>query len=387
MKYSVDDLLKNTYHRGEIPSETLNQTVLQMVKECDEMKQDGFKMGDKAKKGRNFHLKHSGIRRFATVAAVLAMVMLMGSSVVYAGKKFFGINYFWEPYGNGMPEKATKLVDDKPTVTVKEGNEGACIIDFKVSSVLCDSKYVVVTLDVAVKDADKYFLVTGPTDLTESVSSMSIGIDSTQSVGEYCNAKGLQPVQIQTELDNQSKKFADVVVGDSQQAGTGNGSIMICAERLTDDKSFTMGIKTRVILGKGEEYLSDYIGDTLQVAVEDKSSEQTAYYSVDGNKEYHVPDTAITLKNVKLTTTEVGTYSEIKYVDERTSENASADWIELCDETGETIKCNIVADGSCQQKGSHLYLAQGCYESIGLPEVIYISIGDSGKVVKLKKIK
>lgn len=390
MKCDVDDLLKSTYHQGEVPTEALNQTVLQMVKESGKMGQNGLKTDGigvgKSKKDGSCQLKNSRVRRMATVAAALVIVILMGSGVAHAAKKFFHIDYFWGRYGSeGMSEETKQLVDDKPMVTVKESNEALDILEIKVSSVLCDSKYVVLTLDVDVKDADKYFLVTGVTDLNEPISCMSLGIDSEQTVGEYCTAKGLQPVQVRTELDHQSEKFVEIVTWDNEQNDTGSGSLMISAKRLTSDKSFTMGIKPRMTLGEGEEYVSSYTGDTLQVDVKDKSTEQSAYYSVDEKAEYHVPDTAITLKKVKLTTTEVGTYSEIEYVDKSTTEDSSAEWLELCDKNGESIKSNIVDGGSCQSKGKNAFLAMGCYESVGLPDTIYVSVGDSGKVVKLKR--
>lgn len=392
MKYDVDDLLKSTYHQGEVPTDALNQTVLQMVKECDRMNQNKMETGavheqEGKQKKRKYYGSNSRFRKFATVAAVLAMVLLLGSVTVHAAKKFFGINYFWERYGNEMPEKAKELVENNPTVTVKDGEESRNIVDFKVSSVLCDSKYVVVTLDVAVKDADKYFLVTGVADLTDPVSCMSIGIDSKQSIGEYCNENGMQPVQIDAKLNHASEKFADIIMWDEQQTDTGNGTILICAKRMTDDKNFTMGIKTMLRLSKGEEYVASTAGDTLQINVEDKSTEETAYYAVDKNPEYAIPGTSITLKKVKLTTTEVGTYSEIMYRDESTSEDPSVDWLFLCGEHGESLKTNIVASGTCQPEGDNIYLASDCYESMGLPENIYLSVGDSGKVLKLKKCK
>lgn len=392
MKNGVDDLLKSTFHQGEIPTETLNQTVLQMVKESGEMRRNGLKTDGtgqgKSQKGRGYRLKNSGIRRFAAVAAVFVMVVLMGSGVVHAAKKFFGIDYFWERYGSeGMSEETKELVDDKPMVTVKESGEEPDILDFKVSSVLCDSQYVVLTLDVDVKDPDKYFLVTGVTDLNEPVSCMSLGIDSEKTVGEYCMSRGLQPVQVHTELDNPSKKFVDIVTWDNEQTDTGSGSFMICAKRLTSDKSFTMGIKTKMALGKGEKYVSSYTGDTLQVDVKDKSTEQVAYYSVGEKAEYHVPDTAVTLNKVKLTTTEVGTYSEIEYTDKSTTEESLVEYIELCDKNGDSMKSNIVGVGTCQSKGKNAYLAKGCYESVGLPDTIYVSIDDSGKAVKLRRVE
>lgn len=68
-------------------------------------------------------------------------------------------------------------------------------------------------------------------------------------------------------------------------------------------------------------------------------------------------------------------------------EDPSVDWLFLYGEHGESLKTNIVASGTCQPEGDNIYLVSDCYESMGLPENIYLSVGDSGKVLKLKKCK
>ena len=396
MKYDFEELLKSTYHHGETPTDTLNQTVLRMVKECDEMNHDNLQTGNlldgkkqeriRSAQGRRQGIGYGSIRRTAVVAAAFTLVVLLGSGAVYAAGKIFGINDFLQRFGrNGISEETGQLVDEHPTVTVKSASDSKDIVDFKVTSVLCDSKYVTVTLDVSVKDTEKYFLVTGVTDLTDPVSCMDVGIDSSESIGDYCSEYGLQPVQINTKLDKKSEKFADIRMRDYEQSGTGDGSIMICAQRLTDDKSFTMGIKTSVILSEGEEYDCSLAGDALQIDVEDNSTEESAYYRVKQKEQYHVPGTAITIKEVKLTTTEVGTYSEITYVDDSTSEDPSVDWLYLCKANGEMLEANILAGGTCHSVGNNEYVASDGYQSIGLPDTVYVSLGDMGKVVKLIK--
>lgn len=83
----------------------------------------------------------------------------------------------------------------------------------------------------------------------------------------------------------------------------------------------------------------------------------------------------------------MGTYSEITYVDKSTSENCAVDWLFLCDEDGGRLQSNIVAIGTCRTEGNDVYVAKDCYESIGLPDDVYVSIGDLGKIVHLKKVE
>lgn len=382
MKYDVDDLLKSTYKKGETPTDALNQTVLQMVKECADMKENNSNV-----KGKYERAYRGNRRKIAVAAVVVASILLLGTGVAHATMKYFGIDYFSKRYGStGLNTDAQKLVEEAPVVTVKETKGSKDILTYKVSEVLCDSKYVIVNIDVTVKDVEKYFLIPGSNNLDDPISYMNLDIDSEQSIRDYCKEHGMQPVQLDFPYDSKSEKNVEYMLKDNEQSGTGKASVMLCSKRLTTDRKFTMSIKPSVIISKGEKVISTYNDDVLQIQVEDNSSEESACYAVNNSEEYKVPGTSMVLQEVKVTTTEVGSYLYVTYKNTGSSEDATAEFIELSDKNGEMLPSSIVAVGRCQPKGNNIYACEGCYENIGLPDAIYLSIGEGTKIVKMEKV-
>lgn len=108
-------------------------------------------------------------------------------------------------------------------------------------------------------------------------------------------------------------------------------------------------------------------------------------YVMQDQKENTVHGTKVALKEVKLTTTEVGSYLSARYEEKGVSRDASASWLELCDEDGKPVSFGGMDGGRCYEAGKNEYVSEGCYENIGLPEKIYLSIGDSGEIVELMK--
>ena len=126
----------------------------------------------------------------------------------------------------------------------------------------------------------------------------------------------------------------------------------------------------------------------IQIRVKDNSTEKTAYYRTEDEEKAPIPGTGVTLKEVKLTTTEVGSYLSVRYEEQGISgDDASVSWLELCDENGKPVSFNGMDSGRCREAGRNEYISEECYETVGLPEKITLSIGDSGKLVKLKKQK
>lgn len=381
MKDNLDELIRNAYHQGEVPGDALNQTVIQKVKEQEAMKKNNILSHEKWRNSRR-----GSMRKIATAAAVAAAVLLLGTGVAHATMQYFGIDYFSKRFGSsGLNEEAKELVENEPVVTIKESENSKDILDYKVSEVLCDNKYVIVNIDVTVKDAKKFFLVPGADDPDTPVSNLDIGIKSKQSIAEYCKENGMQLVNIHFPYDSKTEKNVEYMSYDNKLSGTGKASIMICSKRLTTDQKFVMNIKPWVGIYEGAEKILGYDDDVLQIQVEDNSSVESACYTVNGAKEYKVPETSMTLKEVKITTTEVGSYLNVIYESTASSDDAGSEFIDLCDENGELISSSIVAVGYSQPVGDNVYALEGCYENIGLPDEIYLSIGEGVQVIALEK--
>lgn len=381
MKGNLEQLLRNTYHQGGVPGDALNQTVIQKVKEQEAMKKN--KISFHGKNG----LEHKGsMRKIATAAAVVAAILLLGTGVAHATMQYYGIDYFSERYGSsGLNEETKELVENEPVVTIKESENSKDILDYKVSEVLCDHKYVIVNIDVTVKDTKKYFLVPGADDLATPVSDLDIGIKSKKSIRKYCKENGMRPVYLYFPYDDKNEKNVEYMSYDNEQPGTGKATIMLCSKRLTSEQKFIMNVKPSVAIYEGEQKSLSYHDDTLQIQIEDNSSVESACYTVNGAKEYKVPETSMTLKEVKITTTEVGSYLNVIYESTGSSDDAEAEFLDLCDKNGELIPNSIVAVGYIQPVGDNVYVSEGCYENIGLPDEIYLSIGEGVKIVQLEK--
>jgi hypothetical protein len=361
MRDNLDELLTGVYHRGESVSEELNKAVLQKVREKDRFSSKG-----------NF-------RKYAMAAAILAATLLLGTGGVYAAMKTFGLEYFWSQNNRSeMPQEVKDLIDTEPEVTVQNQSKRQDILEYQATSVLCDSKYVAVTVEVSVKDVKKYGLI------VDSISA-DADTDYEKSALEYCRKNSLQPVQIQMRLSNKSEENLHIVTTYSDQTDTTGATFVICAKRFSDEKYFTMDIMPLVFLGEDGEDQTSYKDEVLQVEVSNQSSEQSAAYIVDDEEEYAVPGTSITLEEITLTTTEIGTYFKAVYKDTSNSDDATEDWLGLCDADGSPLEMGMMAGGKSSSIGENEYTDEICYKNIGLPDTIYLSIGDGYKVIPMKK--
>ena len=202
MKDNLDELIRNTFQQGEVPGDALNQTVIQKVKEQEAMKKNIILFHEKSENSRR-----GSMRKIAMAAAVVAAVLLLGTGVAHATMQYFGIEYFSKRFGSsGLNEEAKELVENEPVVTIKESENSKDILEYQVSEVLCDHKYVIVNIDVSVKDAKKYFLVPGADAPTTPVSNLDIGIKIKKSIAEYCKENEMQPVYLHFTYDSKSEK-------------------------------------------------------------------------------------------------------------------------------------------------------------------------------------
>lgn len=376
MKDNVDEIIRETYHQGgEMPAE-LNRKVLKLARK----KQSD---GERNIKGENKNVwGQTGFswRRAVAAAALTVLILTAGAGGAYAAGHYFGIQDFWGKSGSKLSEDAQKLIEEHPAVTMDNSRKDAEILNYKVSSVLCDSKYVTAIVNVELKDPDKYLLVLDPEDLDAPVSDVGIDDGSDRSIEEYCREKGRIPVQIY--LQEKDAVDAEVVSRDMKQLSSSKGVIEINARRRSKKQKFEWKVSPLLMLNGSSKSHYDPV---IQIHVKDNSTEKSAYYMTADKEQTPIPGTKVTLKKVKLTTTEVGSYLSARYEETGVSGDASESWLELCDENGDPVSFGGMDGGRCHETGKNEYVSEGCYENIGLPEKIYLSIGDSGKVVELTK--
>ncbi|MBR1742142.1 MAG: hypothetical protein IJ733_09820 [Lachnospiraceae bacterium] len=388
----TEELLNAVYHQEE-EADAFNRTMIEMVKEREDMKKRGQILGEEKQTGYR-----RGAGKFGAVAAVFLAVLILGTGV-YAATGYFSLDFMSKFYGDerGLSKEAKNLLESEPEVTGKEekrSEEMDSVLDCEVSEVLCDSRYVVVSVNVTVKDPKKYLYVYSGWNIAEDpVRYLQIGVDSEQKINEYCTEKNLRPAQVQMHLDKETeKKYASLTALNGEQRDGKKATIMLCAERRTKDKKFQIGITPELFLYGGKDNLEYRMAklDKLQVTVEDKSTEREAEYRADGKKEYQIPGTEITLERVKLISTEVGSYLSVWYKDERKPKKKEAYIFYLCDKEGEEIWVHPFAGSmSTRSLGNERYLSESAFESIGLPEELYIKTeeGKAGQVVRLEKVE
>lgn len=376
MKDKVDEIIRETYQQGEQMPDGLNRKVLRMARSKQNEKLTFCDGGDRKDR------RQAGFiwQKAAVAAAVAVLVVTAGAGGAYAATHYFGIKDFWGRSESKLSGDAQNLIEDHPVVTMDTAQKNADILNYEVSSVLCDSKYVTAIVNVDLKNPEKYLLVLDPEDLTSSVSDLGIDEESDLSIAKYCKKKGLIPVQIY--LQEKDVKDAEVVSRDVKQLSAAKGVIEINAKRCSRKQKFQLAIQPLLMLDDSSETHYD---PTIKIAVKDNSTEKSAYYVMQDQKENTIHGTKVTLKEVKLTTTEVGSYLSARYEEKDVSGDASASWLELCDEKGKPVSFGGMDGGRCYEAGKNEYVSEGCYENIGLPEKIYLSIGDSGEIVELTK--
>lgn len=375
MKDRVDEIIRETYHQGKQMPEGLNRRVLRMANEKQKENAGAFDGGSRNDRSQAGY----GWQKAVVAAALVAVVLTAGAGGAYAATHYLGIQDFWGKSGSHLSEDARKLIESHPAVTMDADRKNADILNYEVDSVLCDSKYATAIVNVDIKDPDKYLLVLDPDDLTSSVSALGIDDGSDISIAEYCEKKGLIPVQLY--LQEKDAKDAEVVSRDMKQLSGTKGVIEINAKRRSKKQKFQLTIQPLLMLNNSSETHYD---PTIKIDVKDNSTEKSAYYVMQDQKNT-VHGTKVTLKEVKLTTTEVGSYLSAHYEEKGVSGDASASWLELCDEDGKPVSFGGMDGGRCYEAGKNEYVSEGCYENIGLPEKIYLSIGDSGEIVELTK--
>lgn len=377
-----EEMMKEALRPDRSADEALNQKIIAYEKEKEE-------------KGAFYRrrMMQSGMRRFAMAAAAFCAVLLLGSGV-YAATQYFGLEFFASQMDEaGLSGDVKKMIEEKPEVTVKKSKYSKGILNYEVSEVLCDSRYLVTTVDISVKEPDKYFVFSGTVDINEPMELLDIGIKSKDTIGTYCKKHGLKPVQAHFEFDKKTKKLLERSFGDAKQTDSGKVTCMFGARRLTKDKEFIMGLEPDVVHYDGEEYVTHYVDDIQQVHVKDKSEEKISFYQVESPEAYQTAEgNRIQIERVELKSTEVGSYLEVEYtLGKKISEDDGDGYVilEACDENGKVLEFNsLTAEGSCSWLGQNRYLSQENYQNIGSPKVLHLLVdgGKEKRVITLKRV-
>lgn len=372
MRDDIDKLLENTYKKGERPSEELNQRVLQKVKEQEQT--GGRKINGNRKS--KFRQEVYGVRRWTKIAAAVAIILLVGTGTVYATNRYLGLDFFANRLtGEELSTETKKLIKKEPKATVKGKNS---ILTYHVKEIASDDEYVVATMDVLVKDKEKYFFMTDHDDKNTKVSDMYEDIQSTDTVEEYCKKHELTPVWLQVRGDENNV----VRVSDGAMEHVGEMAYMIGLERVRKEKSSEVVLQARIVTEEGEVKKDARIICEIPA----QSAKKSAEYKIASGQEKKLEQINMKIENVTLTSTDIGTYASITYEKIKKSVDITEEFIDICEKDGTLKEYNrLVGGGMNNENKDGSYTVKNCYEKIGLPNTIYLSVGDGEQVVKFVK--
>ena len=372
MRDNLEKILKETYHQGEKPGEALNQAVLERLREDGDMKKE-----EALKDGR---FMRRGAKRFTAAAAVFLAVLLIGSGV-YAANRIFNLDFFASRYdGGGLKEETKKFIKEKPEVTIKKSKESEGILDYEVSEVLCDSRALVATVNISLKEPEKYFLFTGTDDIKTPLAILNIGTDSMETIAQYSEKHGLKPVLADLLFDKKTEEILDRCTTTAKYDDSGKLTVMFTAERKTKDKEFIMGIRPIVVNYDGKKMTSQYYDDTLEVHVKDQTKEISTFYQVTKEGEEILSKKGISVERIELKTTEVGSYLQVEYQTEKEIDREKDFPPIFCfgDEKGKKMyeENPLQALSDITELGNNRYQSEISYEKITSPDEICLMTND-----------
>lgn len=254
---------------------------------------------------KNRRVKHY-TGRWAAAAAVMALVLL--GTTTYAATRYFGLLDFMEQTGESVPEKAQELIT-KDIEQKEEAVTQDSVANYTVKEAMCDSETIYIVLEAKATEQGKYFFV--PEDAMEEDLVSNWGVDSSMSVTEYAQSKGLTPIRIgggimnSEELGIASSSMNFLAVSDDVM------DIMIESGKTQDGKTLDV-----VCQGTACELNADFdsvMRREIKFTLTDMSSSEKLCYVPEISD---IPGTEARLEKVEVIQTDVGTYLEIIYYED-----------------------------------------------------------------------
>ncbi len=344
-----------------------------------------------------------GFSRFGAAAAIMGVVLLLGTTA-YATNKIFGLSQYF--HAGGFSEEARKLVDTDVTaakVSEKYGkgadSEDIKKVEFNVTSALCDKKSVYLTVEANVKDADKYLILGSGADLEYlTMKDLDVGIDSDELVTDYCISTGRKLLEVYVDTGKNSKVSPEISE-DWRTSLDGKLVQVLELERITDDNSFKLPIITGVneyddlkafkeTINEKKGYDYKQWSEEKTVTINDNSSkEDIATYKLLEN-DGKIEGRDAYLKELTLTNTEISTYSVISYIDNEDDDNGDFITFQIMNKDGEDAKGY---DGCITPEGGKNFKDEMQYDLMEFTDTLSVRVyfKESGKstVIKLTRVK
>ncbi|MDE6313292.1 MAG: DUF4179 domain-containing protein [Lachnospiraceae bacterium] len=250
---------------------------------------------------------HRQWNKLTKAAAVSIIAFGLLGTTTYAAGKYLGLLDFFHHTSTKVPEEALELVTsdiNQEEQLVTESNAA----NYTVKEALCDSERIYMVVEVQAKEAGKYFFIPEDALLEDTVSQW--GIDSTLSVAEYAESKGLAPLHVNVNIQNSDELGIAVVTMDCLSVSDDVMDIMLECGKTLDAKTLDV-----VCIGTtwedGAAQMEDIMRSQIQFTLTDISNSQKVNYLP--TDDVQIPGTGVKIENAEVIQTELGTYVEIYY--------------------------------------------------------------------------
>lgn len=308
--------------------------------------------------------KRSNGRRIAAAAAALAVIATAGTGV-HAAMRHWGILNFTDDLVCEVPKEAVPQIQTEVETTPKKNDTE---FDCTVREALCDSQTITIVYEVAAKEPGQYLLV--PTDALpeDQMSNWSDASDLTAQ--EYAAEKGLTIVNIGGGIMNSDELGIGSQAMDFQSVSDDVMDVFVTCARSGEGKSIDVELVATARAAGSETVLRMESGFTLQ----DLSTTTTAEYFCSGG---NFAETFFAIEKAEVIQTELGTYVDVYYSDEKGMDPENGLTFRIEDESGNEYDSTggsgveTLGEGRYKQRcmlnkceiGGSLYIeAFDCYE-------------------------
>lgn len=295
MKYDIDEMMKEMYHKEINPDNILNQRTLRkmMMTESDEMK------------------KAWSYKKIVATAALACVVLTGGAGVTYAAISHTSLLSIFEGENNKVKDTAKYLLETNVKQDETSNKKQAQYAAFSIREAICDKNSVNVQA-VAKPMREDYLLI--PSEFWGELDDLSIenlridGVsDTSDSIKEYADKMHKKCVKVDVSI----KTDAEEQSIDYSTEADGTLVYRFSFENVEKTKELKYTCNTSVY--KSEDGNDDSeIRDSFEFSLKDKSGEtDTISYISDSNKV--IDGTHLVLDDVDIVKSALGMTCVVNY--------------------------------------------------------------------------
>ena len=306
------------------------QDSINRVQVPDFLEQDLLQLQYEGKPGKAYN-RHS---KWRAVAAAFAVVLLIGTGTYAAVKEWRFSDYF---HLGEVSEDVNQIVNTEVNADnlkdLTEDEWGTPIqkdTEIEVKDLLTvtptmtvyDSHSVYISLEAALKDTERYWLMDASEDLEQPASTITGDESTTQSVEKYCKEHDISIVLVNARYNSYDEHVEDQGT-DMSVKGKGVNELLLCGTRRNTEELEKVGVIYTVYIYNTNKREYELVADKqLDIAMPELSDEtkkeQTVTYGLADGTEQQIGDSSVKVSKVILTTTSIATYAEIYVRDEDT---------------------------------------------------------------------